>query len=113
MSAESEVADFERLELLDSLQAHRLEHGAGAWPLDRKRRYLLRNLADLDVETDGRIQKPIDLAFRRANSIFAFPQAKYRAVIHEMTRVVAPHAVRDAIRLELGEIAGHQAIKIW
>src|ERR1700688_497313 len=113
MCAECEVADLERLELLDSLQAHRLEHGTGGWPLDRKRGYLLGNLADVDVETDGRIQKPIDLAFRRANPIFAFAQAKYRAVIDEMTRVVAPHTVGDAIRLELGEIAGNQSIEIW
>src|ERR1017187_10360705 len=113
MSAQVEVADFKRLELLDPLQTHRLEHSARGRPLDRKRGYLLRDLADLDVETDGRIQKPIDLTFRRANSIFARAQAKYGAGIDEMTRIVAPHAVRDAIRLELGDVAGHQSIEVW
>src|ERR1700676_2144772 len=112
MCADCVVADLERLELLDPLQAHRLEHGAGGRALDRERGYLLGNLSDLDVETDGRIQKPIDLAFRRANSIFALAQAKDGAIIDEMARIVAPYAVGDAIRLELGEIAGHQSIEI-
>src|SRR5882757_7274185 len=113
MSAEGEVADLERFELLHSLQAQRLENRAGGWTLHRKRGDLFGDLADFDVKTDGRIQQPIDLPFRRANPVVALAQAKHGAVIDEMTRIVAPHAIGDAIRLELGEITGHQAIEIW
>src|ERR1700674_3478935 len=112
MCAEREVADFEGLELVDPPQTRRLEHRAGGGALNRKGGYLLGALADLDVETDGRIEQPIELAFRRANPILAFAHAKYRAVIDEMTRIVAPYTVGHTIRLELGDVAGDQAIEV-
>src|ERR1700681_1295560 len=112
MCAEGEVADFEGLELINPPQTRRLEHRAGGGALNRKGGYLLGDLADLDVETDGRIEQPIELAFRRANPILAFAHAKNRAVVDEMTRIVAPYTVGDTIRLELGDVAGDQAIEV-
>src|ERR1700676_1559597 len=112
MCDEREVADFEGLELIDPRQPRRLEHRAGGGALTRKSGKLLGDLADLDVETDGRIEQPIEPAFRRANPILAFAHAKYRAVIDEMTRIVAPYTVGHTIRLELGNVAGDQAIEV-
>src|SRR6202041_3877217 len=76
MRPESEVSDFERLQVLDSPQAERLENRARSRTLYRQSGYLLRNLADLHVEPDGGIEQPIDLPFRRANPIFMLSQAK-------------------------------------
>src|SRR6202789_4726883 len=112
MRPESEVSDFERLQVLDSPQAERLETRAQSRTLYRQSGYLLRDLADLHVEPDGGIEQPIDLPFRRANPIFMLSQAKQGAVVDEMPGLVAPNAIGDPVRLELAHIAGDQAVEV-
>src|SRR5580698_6825270 len=112
MRPQGKAADIEGLELLDSRKPRRSQYRVCGGTLQRECRDLRRDLGHLHVEADRRIQQPVDLTLRRAQAVFVLAQPEYRSIVEHMTRVVAPDAVGDPVRLELGDIAGHEPIEI-
>ena len=106
-----EGSDFERLEFFDAGEAKLLEHGAGRRALQGEGGNVLGDFAHLHVETDGRIQEPVQLPFGGAEQEFFLAQPEDGAVVDDMAVVVAPHGVGDAIDLELADITRDQSIQ--
>ena len=107
-----EESKFEGFQALDSRETELLQHRARGRSLERERRDLLSHFADLHVEANGGIQEPVELTFCSAQPVLGLAQPEHGAVIDDVTGVVAPDAVADAIDAQLAEVACHQPVEV-
>ena len=103
---------LEGLEALDAGEPGRLQQRARGRPLHGERRHLLGHLADLDVESERRGGKPVQLPLAGADAVLAPAQAEHRAVVDQVSLIVAPESVSDAPGCHLGDVARHETIEV-